>query len=92
MINPWMILGAIAFAALVGWQGYQMGYSASEDDHNAEKLALIEAGQKLEASRIRVARQREMEARELEEQANADPVVVEQCFGPDRVRRLNTLR
>lgn len=92
MINPWVIIGAITLAALVGWQGYRMGYSQAEDDHNAEKLALIEAGQKLESARIHAANQREAEARELEEQANADPVAVEQCFSPVRVRRLNTLR
>lgn len=92
MINPWMILGAIAFAALVGWQGYQMGYSASEDDHNAEMLARIEAGQKIERARVELARERDALRDQLKEQADADPIVEHQCFGPSRALRLNANR
>ncbi|WP_197919305.1 hypothetical protein [Thiosulfatihalobacter marinus] len=89
---PWAILAAIALAGLSGWQGYRMGYSAAEDDKRAELLAQIEAGQKLDDARRKIAQERDQLARELEERAYADPVVCERCLGPGRVRRLNAIR
>ncbi|WP_162947025.1 hypothetical protein [Ruegeria sp. EL01] len=91
-LNPWVILGVLALVVGSGGLGYRMGYSAAEDDHKAELLEQIEAGQRSEAARIRVANERDDLARMLEEEENADPVIVEQCLSPDRVRRLNALR
>lgn len=91
LINPWLIIGVIAIGALAFWQGYRWGHDISEAQHQAEILKRIEEGQKLDAERIKVARERDDLARRLEEQANADPVVVNQCLGPSRVRRLNAL-
>ncbi|MEP3295333.1 MAG: hypothetical protein ABJO27_02395 [Pseudoruegeria sp.] len=78
--------------AFAGWQGYRMGHAACEAAHDAETLARIEAAQKLDAERIDVARTRDELARKLEEQAHADPIIVERCLNTDRVRRLNSLR
>ena len=91
-LTPWLIIGAIALVGLSGWQGHRMGYSAAEDNHRAELLEQIEEGQKIEAERLEIAQERDSLARQLEEQAYADPVVVNQCLSPGRVRRLNALR
>ena len=91
-MNPYGILAALAVVGVVGWQGYRMGVNACEARQNAELLAQIEAGEKLEADRIRLKQQRDALARKNEELANADPVLVERCLSPDRMRRLNSLR
>lgn len=88
----WLLIGALAVAGLAGWGGYRVGYSTCENSHRAELLAQIEAGQKLEEARRKVAQERDQLARELEDAAYADPVVVEQCLDLDRVRRLNAIR
>jgi hypothetical protein len=85
-------LAAVAFLVGAMWWAYSQGIAKCQADHRADMLAQIEAGQKLEAARADEARKREELARKLEEQAYADPVVVEQCLGPDRVRRLNAIR
>lgn len=75
-----------------GWQGYRLGYAAAEAAQQTRLLAEIEAGQRLEEQRRILAQQRDELARKLSEEADADPVVVERCIGPERVRRLNALR
>ena len=90
--NPWLILAFIAVLAGTGWQGYRMGQAASEAAHDAEKLAAIEAGQKLDAERIALQRERDALADQLAEERNADPIVVERGLGPSRGVRLNKLR
>jgi hypothetical protein len=96
MIRPYLILGLVvafvAAASVAGWQGYRMGYAKAQAAHDADLLAQIEAGQKLEADRRRVARERDALAEQLERAGNAEPVIVERCLAPSRVRRLNTLR
>ena len=92
-----MVLGGavalwLASVALTGWQAYRRGYGDSEAAHAAQMLARIEAGQKLDAARRQVALERDALARKLEREAHADPVVVERCLGPDRLRRLNAIR
>lgn len=89
---PHAIIAAIVLAGLTGWQGYRLGYDDAEDAHRVELLDQIEAGKKLEAARVAEAKKRETLARQLEEQAHADPIVVERCLGPDRVQRLNAIR
>lgn len=96
MADPRLILAAL-LAVLIcsggaGWQGYRLGYAAAGADHNAQLLAEIEAGAKLEEERRSLAAERDALARQLEEESHADPVFVERCLAPDRVRRLNTLR
>lgn len=91
-LNPWMILGALAFAALAGWQGYRIGYDAAVADHNDELLARIEAGQKVEQARRNLAIERDELRDQLEEQADAEPIAQPQCFSPGRALRLNANR
>lgn len=96
MIGPKVIAAlcaaALALAATAGWKGYQMGFAAAEAAQNARLLAQIEASEKLDADRREIARERDQLARKLEDEAHADPVVVDRCLSPDRVRRLNSLR
>ncbi|MBT2130138.1 hypothetical protein [Aliiroseovarius lamellibrachiae] len=91
-MNRVWVLFLIGAVSLAGWQGYRLGYRASEAAKNAEHLAQIEAGKMLEAARLKAAAERDDLHRKLEEKAYADPVVVERCLGPDRVQRLNALR
>lgn len=92
MLRLWPLLAAAVIAVLCGWQGYRLGFATSEARHNFERLARIEAGQKLEQARRQIARERDQLSRKLEEQAYAQPVAVERCLGPGRVRRLNAIR
>ncbi|MEM9107584.1 MAG: hypothetical protein AAGC96_18205, partial [Pseudomonadota bacterium] len=89
-IAPYLAGLALLLAAL--WWAYTKGIEKCQADHNAELLERIEEGQRLEAERHEIAQERDNLARQLEEQANADPVFVEQCLSPDRVRRLNAYR
>jgi hypothetical protein len=89
---PWIILGVIALIGVAGWRGYSMGYSAAETAHKVELLARIEAGEKLDQARIKAARERDELARQLEEQAYAEPVTVDRCLSPSRVQRLNSIK
>lgn len=91
-MRGYLLAGALAACVVAAFVGYQRGYAAAEADFNAERLAQIEAGQMLEQARLTAIRERDKLSQTLEEQAHADPVVVEQCLGPDRVRRLNKLR
>lgn len=86
-----VVVGALAVVCVV-WQGYRMGYRAAVFAQNAVLLDRIEAGKKLEAERLKIAAERDDLSRKLEEAANADPVTVPRCLGPDRVRRLNALQ
>lgn len=92
MMRPWLAAAALAALAVSGGFGYRMGQRACTAAHDAARLAQIEAGRKLDEARRQAARERDLLARQLEEQAYADPVLVERCLGPDRVRRLNAYR
>ncbi|WP_282076294.1 hypothetical protein [Epibacterium ulvae] len=86
-------IGAIGFLTVsLCWAVYSLGYRAALADFQADQLAQIEAGQTLERERHRLQLERDQLAQKLEEQAHADPVVVDQCLSPDRVRRLNAIR
>lgn len=91
-MSPKLILAALALAAGAGAFGYQRGKGDCVAAHQARELKLIEDGRKLDAARIEVERERYTLSRQLEEKAYADPVDVPQCFGPERVLRLNDLR
>lgn len=90
------ILAALSIAAVTcaaaGWQGYRMGVAAETARQNAALLAEVAAGQKIEEQRRQIAQERDDLARQLEEEANASPIVVDHCLGPERVQRLNRLR
>lgn len=88
----WFLIGALVLAGITGWQGYRMGYAASENAQRQKLLDQIEAGRKLEDARRVIAQERDRLARELEGAAYADPVVVERCLGAGRVQRLNAIR
>lgn len=90
--NPWLIVGAAAFVGLSWWHGYSTGDKAATARHNAAIIAQMEAGEKLEAERREIARERDDLARQLEEAAYAEPVIVDRCLGPSRLRRLNSIR
>lgn len=93
-MTPYRLLFALGAALIVLalWRGYEWGYGAADAKHKAELLAQIEAGRMLEDARRMAAQKRDDLSRKLEEAAHADPVVVERCLGPKRVRRLNAIR
>lgn len=90
--NRIIIAAGIALSLLALWRGYEWGYSSAEALRNAELLARIEAGKKLEAERLQIAAERDDLSRKLEDAEYAAPVFIERCLSPDRVRRLNALR
>lgn len=92
MTNPWLIIAVLALCAAVGWRGYVQGYAAAEHAHNVERLAMIEAGRKLDEARRDAARKLSELSDKLEAEANAEPAAVDRCFGPSRVRRINRTR
>lgn len=85
-MRGWLIAGAltalIAATAFAGLKGYQMGQAACEAAHAADALARDEQ---------RIAEEARIEelTRQLEVEANEEPVVVQRCLGPSRVMRLN---
>lgn len=86
------ILVFLVALALSTSLGYLKGKKDAEAEFQGRILAYIEAGQKLDDARRRVAQERDELAARLEEEAYADPVIVERCLSPDRLRRLNSLR
>ncbi|UWQ29923.1 hypothetical protein [Leisingera sp. M523] len=92
MVRLWPLAALALLAVFCGWQGYQRGAADCAAAHRAEQLARIEAGRMLEDARRQIAHERDQLSRKLEEQAYAEPVAVERCLGPDRVRRLNAIR
>ncbi len=92
LLNPWIIVGILVFIALSGFQGYRLGIKACEAKHAAALVKSIEENKRLNAERLEALEQREELARQLEVEANAEPVVVSQCLSPSRVRRLNNLQ
>ncbi len=94
IVSPRVIKAAVGVVILsaafgIGWV---QGSAKCEARHSQALINQIEAGQMLEDARRAVVRQRDDLVRQLEELAHADPVVVERCLGPDRVRRLNAIR
>lgn len=90
---------ALALVAAVFTSGrlvFERGVTAGRDEFKAELAAAQAAARAAldvaEAQRLALQAERDRLARELEDAALADPVLVPQCLGPDRVRRLNALR
>lgn len=86
------VCAALALSSLAGLQGYRVGYSAADADFNAKLMAQMEAGRKLEADRRALSLERDNLARQLEEEGNSMPVLVDRCLAPARVQRLNAIR
>ena len=85
-------VGVLALiAALVGWQSYKYGNAACQAAHNAAMIEALAEGDRLDAARIAIKDERDRLVRQLEMEANEDPIVVTQCLGPSRVRRLNAI-
>ena len=91
MIRPWIIIGVIGVITGAYWYGDRNGHARCVAQHKAQLLEQINAGQKAETARIRIAQDRDDLVRQLEAQANEDPVIVTQCLGPSRVYRLNNI-
>lgn len=91
--NITAIVTIVAGVLLAGsmWWAYGKGYDIATAKHERAIAAQVAAGEALNEERRRVAAERDDLARQLEETANADPVVVERCLGPSRVFRLNSL-
>lgn len=75
--------------AAVAFQGYRMGQAACEAAHNERELERIEEGERLKEERRDLEIQIDDLARQLQEEADAEPVTVVQCLSPSRVMRLN---
>lgn len=89
MPNPWMIIGALGIIAAVSFQTYRMGQAACEAAHNQRELERIEEGERLKEERRYLESQLDDLTRQLQEEADAEPVTVVQCLSPSRVMRLN---
>lgn len=86
------LLLVLAIAAAAAAVGYRRGAADCEAAYQAREMAHIEAARKLTAARLAAERARDELSRQLEEEANADPVSVPECLGPGRVRRINIVR
>ncbi len=88
-MNPYVILAVLVMALGSGGAGYFKGRADNEAKHVS--LALMNAqADAIIARQLAIAEQKaRLLALELEDQANADPVVVPDCLSVDRVRRLN---
>ena len=88
-----IIIAGAAVVALIafGWKCYRWGYEAADTAHKEALAAEIQAGLRLDAERRAAAAERDELARQLEEAGNADPIIVDRCLSPNRVRRLNGL-
>jgi hypothetical protein len=66
-----------------------MGYTRASNAAKAAILAEIEKGKEADNERLALEKEtRRLEA-ELAAAGDIEPVVVQQCLGPSRVRRLN---
>lgn len=88
------------FAGLVLGTGAKWLYDAGYDACQVERATALEKARdeaakaaelasRKEAERLAAEASRALLAAELEDMANAEPVVAADCFSADRVRRLN---
>ena len=91
MNSAWKILGVIGIAGVAYWYGDKNGYMRCTVKHQIELQEQIDTGEKLKADAVKVAQERDDLVRQLEEQANEDPIIVSRCLGPGRVQRLNSI-
>ena len=91
-VTAYVLAGGVALAVFTGWQGYRAGEAACEAAHAHEAEQARKAGAELTAARQIAERKVYALSRQLEDQAYADPVAIDRCLSPSRVRRFNTLR
>lgn len=84
-----------AMAGAMVWS-YGNGYRAAMEkvgraveQSRRETIRAAEEAGRIELQRLALERERDALTRKLEDEANADPVLVPQCLGPSRLRRLN---
>ena len=88
-MNPYIILAVIILSLGSGGVGYFKGRADNEAKHVAAQLLQVKADAEAARALAMAEQKARLLARELEDAANADPVVVPECFPVGRVRRLN---
>jgi hypothetical protein len=95
-MNPWPILAAVLLIGLAGFQGYRMGSRAADARHERallqaqnEMIQAAEQASRKEAERLAMQSERDALARDLEDQANAEPDDGSCGLPAGRVQRLN---
>jgi signal transduction histidine kinase len=89
---------ALIAALLMAFSGTLYGKGRVDGKHAlAARIAAAVEGQreavaKMETQRLLIEAERDRMARELEDLANADPVLVPQCLFVDRVRRVDSIQ
>lgn len=90
---PWLRSSWLAILLVAS---LSVGYWKGTTDCNAraakKELELVQQRERLEEARREVELNRYYLTKTLEEEANADAIVVERCLGPSRLRRLNAIR
>lgn len=87
-----LALAVAGMATAYGW-GYRaamekVGRAVAEAQR--ETIRAAEEASRIEEERLALEAERDALARQLEDDANAEPVAVPQCLGPSRLRRLNS--
>jgi hypothetical protein len=101
MIRGYLALaGALVIGIGLFWAGnalWKAGYAACSAERSAaveraraEAARVGEIASRKEAERLAAETERARVASELEDLANAGPVVVAECLSADRVQRLNS--
>jgi len=85
-------MAVLALVAGAGFFGYQRGGADCRSEYQARELEEIRKSNELDEARRKAERERDELARNLEEEINASPVVINRCIGPDRGVQLNRLR
>lgn len=91
-VNPWIIGGAVAAAVALWGHGYWQGASSIEAAYQQQLTEQRKRADALDRERMKLQRERDSLAQELEAEAYEDPVETERALSPDRVRRLNRIR
>lgn len=84
----WPILAIIILVVAVWVHGRQTGIAMCEAAYIVKQAEHTKEVIRREEDRLTIEAEREALARDLEDQANADPATSE-CLSVDRVRRLN---
>lgn len=87
MIPRYALILAVVGAMLGA--GYYMGYTRANNACKAAILVEIEKGKEADNERLALEEETRRLERELAAAGDVEPVVVQQCLGPSRVRRLN---
>ena len=88
-LAPWFIIAALAFAGAAQWYGYRAGYDAAMTEQRLAQAAANDRQAIAEREQQELQARRDAIARQLEDQAHADPVASPACLPLSRVRRIN---